>query len=855
MSMMFRNSDQKLEKELAADDYRAHPVRNRLAVLAVALTALLIVVIFTVGIGYMTAMTRYMGASPGPGTDSAMIYGDEEILERAKKLPQVDWAAYAKRCSASYLHNQEFSGVDVRLFAADEVHYEKNMVDLIAGRYPESGDEILLSDTMSERLGLAKQLNVTYDLVVLVEGEGEGQQTEKVIPMTVCGYYKNPLRGVADIYEEIYTGKAFIEKHNPGLIKGYDQIYVKLNNLNPLKLGTDKHEKLTEVNEQAAGNGIQYKASDLSYAALAPIILLLLCVMFCGYFFIYNIFDISIENDIRFYGELKTIGMTRQQLKRMLLWQMNRISLIGIVLGGMIGYGIGRMAAGAVLDAFAEGISSFYKPAGFVQVFALGAVFSWITVLVSTMKPFRIASTISPVEAARYRGRKKKGVFSVISFALSGILFLVVYTISMGYSVEVHTAEHNGTDFRIVQKTVKFGSEEPYQPISDELVQKIREQEFVEDFRVTYMARTKPDWLIFGGGYYYDLSRGEIAGEGELARDRQAYVDSMEQKWGVDPWRSLPGKNERDNYPVSVAGMDAAYLDHESQYFTVLEGEFDAERFAQGGYLIYNRSLYVNDMEQSEGMAYQVHAGDRVSVTFFDSAADRYVEREFTVMALVTSHNIYGTDNMGEVNIWLTDEAFQEIYSNYGELIGSICFNASGKRQDGTALSDKEQYEIIAGLVEEDGNLQLSLDSAYMTRVQNTETKRSMTAFGILLAVIVGLIGVANMVNTVTTDVMARKVEYAAMQSIGMTGRQMKRDIFEKYAVLVATALGLATVAGAALAYKVGAQPGFNFSAAAFVQALMIFVGISAGLCVVMAQVLTWGMNRRSIVERLREVV
>ena len=210
---------------------------------------------------------------------------------------------------------------------------------------------------------------------------------------------------------------------------------------------------------------------------------------------------------------------------------------------------------------------------------------------------------------------------------------------------------------------------------------------------------------------------------------------------------------------------------------------------------------------------------------------------------------------MGEANIWLTDEAFQEIYSNYGELIGSICFNASGKRQDGTALSDKEQYEIIAGLVEEDGNLQLSLDSAYMTRVQNTETKRSMTAFGILLAVIVGLIGVANMVNTVTTDVMARKVEYAAMQSIGMTGRQMKRDIFEKYAVLVAIALGLATVAGAALAYKVGAQPGFNFSAGAFVQALMIFVGISAGLCVVMAQVLTWGMNRRAIVERLREVV
>ena len=35
----------------------------------------------------------------------------------------------------------------------------------------------------------------------------------------------------------------------------------------------------------------------------------------------------------------------------------------------------------------------------------------------------------------------------------------------------------------------------------------------------------------------------------------------------------------------------------------------------------------------------------------------------------------------------------------------------------------------------------------------------------------------------------------------------------------------------------------------------MIFLGISAALCGVMAQVLTWGMNRKSVVERLREVV
>ena len=154
---MFQNSNTGLEKELAAEDYKAHPVRNGMAVLAVALTTILICVVFTVGFGFVRAVSLSFGASPGPGADSCFIYGDEEVLERAEALPQVDWAAYVRRCSTTYLHNKEFSGLDVRLFIADEVHYEKNMVELISGHYPEKADEILVSDTMSKRLGLEEK--------------------------------------------------------------------------------------------------------------------------------------------------------------------------------------------------------------------------------------------------------------------------------------------------------------------------------------------------------------------------------------------------------------------------------------------------------------------------------------------------------------------------------------------------------------------------------------------------------------------------------------------------------------------------------------------------------------------------
>ena len=92
MSVMFRNSNADVEKELAVEDYKAHPVRNRMAILAVTLTTILICVVFTVGFGFTTALSLSFGASPGPGADSCSIYGDEEVLERTRTLSQVDHA-------------------------------------------------------------------------------------------------------------------------------------------------------------------------------------------------------------------------------------------------------------------------------------------------------------------------------------------------------------------------------------------------------------------------------------------------------------------------------------------------------------------------------------------------------------------------------------------------------------------------------------------------------------------------------------------------------------------------------------------------------------------------------------------
>ncbi len=70
----------------------------------------------------------------------------------------------------------------------------------------------------------------------------------------------------------------------------------------------------------------------------------LILVAFTGYLVIYNIFQISVAGDIRYYGLLKTIGVTPKQLRRLIRQQALLLSVLGIPAGLLLGYGVGAAA-------------------------------------------------------------------------------------------------------------------------------------------------------------------------------------------------------------------------------------------------------------------------------------------------------------------------------------------------------------------------------------------------------------------------------------------------------------------------------------------------------------------------------
>ena len=72
-------------------------------------------------------------------------------------------------------------------------------------------------------------------------------------------------------------------------------------------------------------------------------------ILLTGYLIIYNVFQISVAGDIRFYGLLKTIGTTPRQLRRILRNQALLLAAAGIPVGLLLGWLAGCALAPVVV--------------------------------------------------------------------------------------------------------------------------------------------------------------------------------------------------------------------------------------------------------------------------------------------------------------------------------------------------------------------------------------------------------------------------------------------------------------------------------------------------------------------------
>ena len=114
-------------------------------------------------------------------------------------------------------------------------------------------------------------------------------------------------------------------------------------------------------------------------------------IVFTGYLIIYNIFQISVVKDIRFYGLLKTVGATGKQLKAIIRRQALLLAAVGIPAGLLLGFFLGRVLVPVLLQNTFNGMGvSQVQVRADPLIFVGSALFALVTVFLSTGKPGRL---------------------------------------------------------------------------------------------------------------------------------------------------------------------------------------------------------------------------------------------------------------------------------------------------------------------------------------------------------------------------------------------------------------------------------------------------------------------------------
>lgn len=254
------------------------------------------------------------------------------------------------------------------------------------------------------------------------------------------------------------------------------------NSLNLEKKTKELAKRCGFPEEVETGINWAYMGKDMDLETILPVMVLLLVIFVSGYLIIYNIFYINVFRDIRHYGLLKTIGMTGRQLRRMVRRQAYILSLYGIPAGLILGAVTGKFILPAVMGSLSYAESTDTEVTLKAWIFIGAAVFSFMTVYISCIRPCRIASAVSPVEAVRYaegaavkgkkkqkktkkvspqtmafanlRRNRKKVVIVVASLSLALVLLNSIFSLLRGFDMDKFISARTVSDFSVADATL-----------------------------------------------------------------------------------------------------------------------------------------------------------------------------------------------------------------------------------------------------------------------------------------------------------------------------------------------------------------------------------------------------------------
>lgn len=827
--------------------------RNLVAIIAILMTTIMFTTLFTLAQSMSKNMVEMTFRQTGYDGQASFKSITAEQFSLIADHPDV--AEAGESLVLGLAQNKKLGGKQVEIRWSSDINAEHSFAMPTTGTMPTAADEIALDTLILDRLGIPHQLGETVKLEWRKDLAKDEVTTST---FTLCGFWEGN--------ESVYASMAWVSREFADEMIGDHVADGKTSILGlhtaQVILHSDRNIEATMENILADtgltglkfGVNLAYSPEMNATAAQEslPMYLGMVLVFLAGYLIIYNIFQISVTADIQFYGKLKTLGTTTKQIKKLIYGQANRLCVIGIPLGLLLGWLLGMVLVPVLMGRLEGDPVVSANP----LIFLGSALFAWLTVTISCLRPARLAGKVSPIEALRMSdaattskkkskstrngasitgmawanlGRNKKRTVTVIcSLTLGLVLLSCFYAKNAAFDMEKYLSELTISDFKLDDSSSanQIGGYDPHgSTLNAELVESAEGLAGLE---------------AIGHQYSHQF---ELTLDDETVQNIDAfYTQEMLDDWATyDPAGPAQIENAKETHKAIgvLYGMDGIPLDAITQERYLLSGSYDAEKFASGDYVLVIGPA-IDSIEKNAVLPVST-VGSSIELE----------NRTYTVMAVVyplqsVDEGAYegGVQDQLCMSFIIPTVTFQQQWPE--NTLRRLFFNVD----DEHIPAAQEMIDAYTKTVD----TSLPVTSRKTMAEQYEAETRASAVMGNTISVIIALVGVLNFINSMVTAIVSRKKEFAMIQSVGMTKRQLRKMLIcEGLDYAAITLIVSYLVSTLAVGIGVRAITANEFSTFHFtLMPLMICTPILLAFAVLIPFLCFKNLEKQSIVERLR---
>lgn len=849
---MMKVNNRKIIASVAMRTYRANKKRNALTVFAVILTTFLITAVLGIGISYWDAVSQRAIRMNGMDFDMELTEPRADQVELVRDMESVKYAGVAVKCAIAETY-RDVSLDKTRLYWVDDTCWEKQCIpayEFFKGSYPKKEEELVLSTAALEDMGIKEpeigmELPLTY--YSLAE-DPERQELEDPVSaqqnisktFILSGYYRD-----YSGKQYGYVSQAFYETtgvKQTDFTQGALKITLK-KSLYSAKdiMNIQKPLDLQDRQMLIADDHIMQNFIRMAVGVGG----LLVMILISGYLFVYNTLYISVSKDIRYYGQLKTLGMTSVQLKRLVYLQALWNSCMGIPVGMALGAAVSAGLIPTALRLIDPEMSGMKIVTVHPLIYVGAALFSSATVIAGCRKPAVITGECSPIEAVSYTGLtkgrekqkererglkdmarrnmfrdRKQAAVILGSFFVVLTVFLCVNAVIRGNDAKNILNQIRSCDITVNNQTTL---EEKLPLITEERLDEIRAIEGVKEIRpVTTAQMIVPYQEELLGPYYKRLYQSRYS-PGDYEKDIEEYKK--------DP-RAL--NCIFDGRFVGISPEEFRKIND------TLGGNLDEEAFEKGETAI--AVPFWASAEEAVGKKFRF---------FLPDGQEPEKEHEITVAATGES-SMDGGNVIDDPSEYSGGYCPNLLVSNTlaKELMGDNILTEV-VRIEYEKPYDKETEKAVRSVFRDEK--QISFDSK-LTRYQEMKSsEQQVKVLGGGLGIILAVLAILNYINMMAAGVQNRAKEFATLESLGMTPGQIRKVLVQEglgYGIL---SILLSMAVGLPLSYIVfQSVKVYNMGYSLPVLYNLILFAVIIAVCVMVPPLIYQMTQKESVIERLR---